>query len=344
MDAQLERLVIEDHRRFHSVADLELRGNGWHPTSGDDLMTPRPAAIRPWSKGFFLRLALSYVLVPLVPPVLLLLSMGLGGPMASNDRLAFVCIYGLFGLATMIGLGAPLLLLYLRLGWTGFLPFLAGGSVCAAITSYALRGPSSGWGMVPFFTGTGALAGLLFRLILFGLAPHEPASVAGVPRERALSRRLTVKRAVLITAGTMLVGAFLFALYSLSDERRSVTENMEWQCVASGSASDQNSPHIESVRLSFLKNPRYRMMVSGPHLCSDLKTSGQTYVAVTFDVWGNRVRGLHGYNPTGMAVGSKQLKGYVFGSSEFRDDIGRHGDHQSSEHPNEHRFPLEVFK
>jgi len=264
--------------------------------------------------------------------------------MASNDRLAFVCIYGLFGLATMIGLGAPLLLLYLRLGWTGFVPFLAGGGLCAGITAYALRGPSNGWGQVLFFAGTGILAGVLFRLILFGLKPHAPASMRSLPHETGLSRRLSVKQAALITIGTVLAGAFLFALYSLSDEHRSVTENMEWQCVASGSASYQHSPLMESVRLSFVKNPRHRMMASGPHLCSDLKTSGQTYLAVTFDVWGNRVRGLHGYNPTGMAVGSKQLEGYNFGLAEFRDDPGPYGARLGVKHPDQDRFPLEVFK
>lgn len=307
-------------------------------------MTGRPAAFRPWSKKLFLRLALSYLLVPLVPPVLLLLSMGQGRPIAFNDRMGFVYIYGFFGLATMIGLGAPLLLLYLRLGWTGFLPFLVGGGLCAGITAFALRGPSASWGMVMFFTGTGILAGLLFRLILFGLGPPAPASEGILPRERALSRRLTARQAALITTATLLAGAFLFALYSHSDEHRSVTENMAWQCVASGGASGQNFPLIETVRLSFLKNPHHRMMVSGPHLCSDLKTSGQTYVAVTFDVWGNRVRGLHGYNPTGMAVGSKRLTGYEFGLAEFRDDPGHYGPYPSSRRPDADRFPLEVFR
>lgn len=63
-----------------------------------------------------------------------------------------------------------------------------------------------------------------------------------------------------------------------------------------------------------------------------------------FDVWGNRVAGLHGYNPTGMAVGSKPLENFNFGATEFRDDTVRYGDYRSSDHPDEYRFPLDVFK
>ncbi len=89
--------------------------------------------------------------------------------MGLGNWLGIVLIYGVFGFAAMLALGTPLLFCYLRLGWTGFLPFMAGGGVCAGITSWALLRRSHDLGMVEFFTVTGIISGLLFRVILFGI-------------------------------------------------------------------------------------------------------------------------------------------------------------------------------
>jgi len=67
-------------------------------------------------------------------------------------------------------------------------------------------------------------------------------------------------------------------------------------------------------------------------------------VSVTFDVWGNKVNGLHGYNGAGMAVGSEQLKTYGFESGGFHDDTVHYGDYDSKQHPDLDGFPLDVFK
>jgi len=129
----------------------------------------RRAAFRLQSKDFFLRLLVSYFLIPLIPPALLLLRTPGVSRMAFGDWLGIVLIYAAFGLAVMLVLGTPLLFCYSRLGWTGFLPFMAGGGVCAGITSYAVLRGGRNTGLIGFFAVAGILSGLFFRLILFGL-------------------------------------------------------------------------------------------------------------------------------------------------------------------------------
>ena len=53
--------------------------------------------------------------------------------------------------------------------------------------------------------------------------------------------------------------------------------------------ADRKFPHVEGVKLWFLENPRFEERASGPSLCADLERSKRRDVAVTFDVWGNRV-------------------------------------------------------
>jgi hypothetical protein len=89
--------------------------------------------------------------------------------MPVGDWLGIFLLYGGFGLAAMIVLGTPLLFCYLRLGWTGFLPFMAGGGVCAGITSYAILRGDPNLRSVELFTITGIVSGMFFRMILFGL-------------------------------------------------------------------------------------------------------------------------------------------------------------------------------
>jgi len=87
-----------------------------------------------FSKGLFGRLILSYFVVPFISSVLLLIK-SFDRRTGIADWLGLVLLFGIFGLAAMLILGTPLVFCYLRLGWTGFLPFLLGGGICAAITA-----------------------------------------------------------------------------------------------------------------------------------------------------------------------------------------------------------------
>lgn len=123
-----------------------------------------------WSKKLVRRLLLSYALVPFIPPVLLL-----GRAvwhMNPGDSLGILILYWIFGLGAMAVFGTPLLFVYLRLGWTGFLPFLAGGGGCAAITAALLSGPH-GKGMIETFGALGAVSGIFFRVLLFGIRKNS---------------------------------------------------------------------------------------------------------------------------------------------------------------------------
>jgi hypothetical protein len=137
-------------------------------------------------KGFLLRVLLSYVVIPVIPPVLLLARTRGSSHIAFGDWLGILLLYSVFGFAAMVVLGTPLLFFYLRLGWTGFLAFMAGGGLCAAITSYAVLRGQRDLSLVEFFAIAGIIAGLLFRVILFGIRRQIAAaesSVAGMNGE-----------------------------------------------------------------------------------------------------------------------------------------------------------------
>lgn len=108
------------------------------------------------------------MLLPFVPPILLLLRSWPFAHLAFADAIGIVLLYAAFGFAALLFFGTPLLLLYLRLGWTGFPPFMVGGGVCAAVTSCAALRSVHNWPLVEFFTIAGIVCGLLFRLIVFG--------------------------------------------------------------------------------------------------------------------------------------------------------------------------------
>ena len=119
---------------------------------------PEISRIRP-SKTLVLRLLISYLLVPLVPPVLML---------PPQDVWGIIGLYWLFGFAAMVVLGTPLLLLFLRLRWIGFFPFLTAGGLCAAVTAGVVnRGHDRG--SVIFFGLLGVVSGVVFRILLFGI-------------------------------------------------------------------------------------------------------------------------------------------------------------------------------
>jgi hypothetical protein len=148
--------------------------------------------------------------------------------------------------------------------------------------------------------------------------------------------------------GVALCSLLLLALCFFSDEHRSVTRRMGWLCTGIRDTTDPNFLHVESIKLWFVVNPHYEESASGPSLCADLRALGQPDVVVTFDTWGNKFMGLHGYNTTKISVGTKQLKVYGAESSGFHDDTGHYGNFNSEQdkklHPEKYRFPLDTFR
>jgi hypothetical protein len=135
-------------------------------------MIQTPTKVRWRTKGFLRRLLVSYFLIPLVPPILLLLRTRGFGHMALADWVGIVALYYALGFAAIILLGTPLLVGYIRLGWTGFLSFMAGGGICAAATTYVALHGNWNLGLIQVFTVAGIISGGLFRLILFGVSRH----------------------------------------------------------------------------------------------------------------------------------------------------------------------------
>jgi hypothetical protein len=123
---------------------------------------------------------------------------------------------------------------------------------------------------------------------------------------------------------------------------------MGWRCVQTSDTNQPKYPHIETIDLWFIANPNYREIASGPSLCADLKSSGQPQVTVTFDTWGNRFTGLHGYDTIEMSSGKRQLKIYGTESGGFHDDTPHYGNFDSVQdkkiHPEKYRFPIDTFR
>ena len=126
------------------------------------------------NKSAVRRLVAAYVVLPFVPPSLLLSWSWPFAHLSFGDAIGIVLLYAAFGLAAMLFLGAPLLFLYLRLGWTGFPPFMVGGGLCAALTSYVVLRNVRNWPFLEFFVVAGIFCGLLFRLIVFGFRRSFP--------------------------------------------------------------------------------------------------------------------------------------------------------------------------
>jgi hypothetical protein len=115
------------------------------------------------------RLALAYFLVPVSAPILMvLLSMRGARLMSFPDWAGSVLLYGIFSFAAMVVFGTPLMYLYSRLNWTGFVAFIAGGAACALVTDIlVMQGKITD--QLAFFAMFGVVEGLVFRLILFGV-------------------------------------------------------------------------------------------------------------------------------------------------------------------------------
>lgn len=125
-----------------------------------------------WRSGkFWLRLAVAYAVVPWTAPILIVLFIVLGGQhLAFGDWFGMVALYSIFSFAAMLILGVPLLFLYSRLNFAGFLPFVIGGG-CCALATYALMAPTQVQvDQYVIFTVFGLGEGFILRVILFGFA------------------------------------------------------------------------------------------------------------------------------------------------------------------------------
>jgi len=171
-----------------------------------------------------------------------------------------------------------------------------------------------------------------------------------VPNNKASPTFAAGLRLIVVPVG--LVVAFctllVFGLVWFNDEHRLVTRQMTWQCMGTLDTGNGTYPHVESVNLWFVENSYFQEEVSGPSLCADLKSSGQTNVAVIFDTWGNKWVGLHGYYIQTISLGAKQLTIYDNGSGGFRDNTGGYGNFNSEDdkraNPQKYRFPPDTFR
>ena len=141
-----------------------------------------PRSLSAWDakgKRFLLRLALAYLVVPVTAPMLLALEMARSTRnMQFGDWAGIVLLYAVFSFAAMVVFGAPLLVLYARLGWGGFLSFVVGGAFCAAATYLLVARGTAHRDQFVLFTLFGVVEGLLLRLILFGASRRPRAATA----------------------------------------------------------------------------------------------------------------------------------------------------------------------
>jgi hypothetical protein len=131
-------------------------------------------------RAFWLRLLASYIVVPFVPALLICPPLGVPKLLPVTYWMGIVAIYAIFGFAAMVILGTPLLCLYLKYGWTGFTPFMIGAGACAGLTAGIVsraREP----GLTVLITAFGVIAGICFRLILFGFGFTTRNHFAGEP-------------------------------------------------------------------------------------------------------------------------------------------------------------------
>ena len=98
-----------------------------------------------------------------------------------------------------------------------------------------------------------------------------------------------------ICVAVVVVLFLLFAAFRTEREVRvRETKLMNWEC-----APDRYMPafpEAQPVRFRYVENPHYEEVVSGRGLCDQLKSGGKTVVAVEYELWGDRIRGLRGFN------------------------------------------------
>jgi hypothetical protein len=137
------------------------------------------------------------------------------------------------------------------------------------------------------------------------------------------------------------------AVLLLTDEHRSVTARMGWECVTVEDTGNAQYPHVEEAKFWFRENPRYEERATGPRLCADLQASGASDVEMTFDTWGTRIWGLHGYDTEKLKANGKEIVLYGSESGGYHGDAG-YGSFNSVEdmkqHPEKYKFPIDTFK
>jgi hypothetical protein len=79
-------------------------------------------------------------------------------------------------------------------------------------------------------------------------------------------------------------------------------EAMTWKCEPGRVAQD---PTLQGVAFSFVKNPELGVLLAAPGLCTQLQAIGKPTVTIDYDVWGNPVEGLTGYQ-------AKRIEGQAF--------------------------------
>ena len=100
--------------------------------------------------------------------------------------------------------------------------------------------------------------------------------------------------------------ALSLAIASLGCEREvrlRVTKQMTWECAPEHYMPAY--PEAQPVRFRYLENPHHEVVQSGRGLCDQLKKKSEPVVAVKFELWGDRVRGLRGFNA--IAVDGKPI-------------------------------------
>ena len=129
------------------------------------------------SAGLRWRVPLALIAVPLFVPAAMTLCIQGSGESLLYRYLTNLMLSGTFTFIAMLVLGLPLLLVYLRLNQRSFLGFALGGGLCATITAFAVA-TRTDIGLLIFYGFFGVIAGVLFRLILFGVRRSTPRQAA----------------------------------------------------------------------------------------------------------------------------------------------------------------------
>lgn len=126
-----------------------------------------------------LRLLIAYVVVPLLVPAIQTLSVAdSDGRHLEHFHSRYadsLVLTGTITFAAMVILGLPLLFIYLHLNLSSFLAFSLGGAACAVIAAAVLLGSASI--LLLYYGLIGLIAGVAFRLILFGFSPPAPGPI-----------------------------------------------------------------------------------------------------------------------------------------------------------------------
>jgi hypothetical protein len=144
----------------------------------------------------------------------------------------------------------------------------------------------------------------------------------------------------------LIIAAVVSLIVYVHDEHRVVICRMGWECIGVEDTIYPQYPHIESAKFWYRDNPRFEERASGPKLCLDLKASGASDVEMTFDAWGNRFQGLHGYDTTKLTANGKEIVLYGGESGGYHGDPG-YGNFDGVEdkrlHPEKYKFPVDPF-